>query len=277
MAAMGDRAFLPTPRGSQPAGDEDGRGLFTELVVSKPSSSRGFWAGLRASAVVHGVVLGLLVLVPILWPSQNPDIPDPIRALIYNPPAAAAAPLPKGSALTTKVERPKPVTPDTTPQKEAFTIPVEIPREKPLEPEHRASQDEQSGSPTGSDSGIAEGMEGGVEGGVAGGVLNGVVGGCVGCTGDGPVLDYDEPPKPLILTKPQYPQDAFVKKIEGTVVLEILIDATGRVVHARVLRSVPLLDAAARETVMKWTFSPAMKHGRPVATYAQAPVAFRIF
>ena len=48
-------------------------------------------------------------------------------------------------------------------------------------------------------------------------------------------------------------------------------------VRARVIQSVPLLDAAAIQTVYQWVFSPAMKHGRPVATMAHAPVAFRIF
>ena len=55
------------------------------------------------------------------------------------------------------------------------------------------------------------------------------------------------------------------------------LDASGRVVRARVLQSVPLLDAAALQTVYQWVFQPAVKHGRPVATIAQAPVAFRIY
>ena len=59
--------------------------------------------------------------------------------------------------------------------------------------------------------------------------------------------------------------------------LEILIDPSGRVVNARVVRSIPLLDAAALQTVYQWVFSPAMKDGRPVATRAMAPVTFRIF
>ena len=46
--------------------------------------------------------------------------------------------------------------------------------------------------------------------------------------------------------------------------VEILIDASGRVVRARILRSVPLLDAAALQCVYEWVFRPAMKKGRPV-------------
>jgi len=120
-------------------------------------------------------------------------------------------------------------------------------------------------------------MEEGVEGGVVGGVPGGVLGGMLGGTGTGPVMDYDAAPRPIKITKPQYPQEAFVKKIEGTVLVEIYIDSQGRVVRARVIQSVPLLDAAALQTVYQWVFQPAVKHGRPVPTIAHAPVAFRIY
>jgi protein TonB len=120
-------------------------------------------------------------------------------------------------------------------------------------------------------------MEGGVEGGVVGGVPGGVLGGVIGGAGNGPVSDFDRPPRPLRQTKPRYPQDAFVKKVEGTVLVEFVIDAEGRVAAARVRQSVPLLDAAALEAVREWIFTPAFKHGVPVASAALAPVVFRIY
>ena len=98
-----------------------------------------------------------------------------------------------------------------------------------------------------------------------GGVPGGVIGGVIGGTGDGPVLDYDQPPRPIKMDKPEYPQEAFVKKIEGTVEVEILIDANGNVARARVIQSIPALDQAALKTVYRWRFSPAIKNGRPVA------------
>jgi protein TonB len=198
-------------------------------------------------------------------------------SLIYNPPPAAAAPLPKGSALVEKKPQPRQTTPDPNARKPELTIPVEQPKEQPLLPEQAEPQSEQMGSETGSDLGTPDGMEGGVEGGLVGGIPGGVVGGCVGCTGDGPVLDYDQGPQLIRQTKPLYPQEAFVKKIEGVVEVEFLIDGNGDVVSARVIRSVPLLDAAAIATVKQWKFRAAMKGGRPVATIARAPVTFRIF
>lgn len=88
---------------------------------------------------------------------------------------------------------------------------------------------------------------------------------------------YDEPPRVLKMTRPTYPRDAFSKKVQGTVLLEILIAASGKVVHAEVRQSIPGLDEAALECVRQWSFEPARLKGKPVPTTAQAPVTFRIY
>ena len=279
MATMSDAALSPAPVGprsgpSVPLPMPPAE-LFDRLVVSAPPRSRRGGYAMPASVVGHVLVIAALVLVPIFWAAPPPEHPDYVRALLYNPPPPPPAPLPKGSALIQKTEPARPVTPETNPRKP--TLEVEIPQEKPLEPEAKVPETEQAGSPTGSDIGLNEGMEGGVEGGVVGGVPGGVLGGVVGGTGDGAVMDWDQPPRLIKQTKPVYPQEAFVKKIEGVVELEILIDANGRVVKARVLRSIPLLDSAAVQSVYQWVFSPALKAGRPVPTRAMAPVSFRIF
>ena len=148
-------------------------------------------AGRVALLIRAGLIAGL-VLVPIFWFAPAPEHPDYVRALLYNPPPPPPAPLPKGSALVQKPEPAKPTTPDPTPRKPELE--VQIPQEKPLEPEAKVPESEQAGSPTGSDFGLEDGMEGGVEGGQVGGVPGGVLGGVVGGTGDGPVMDYDQPP-----------------------------------------------------------------------------------
>ena len=88
---------------------------------------------------------------------------------------------------------------------------------------------------------------------------------------------YDAAPKLLVQTKPFYPQDAFQKKIEGTVDVALLIDALGRVAHAEVRGSIPELDTAALRTVKEWQFAPATKNGRAVPCRALSPVTFRIY
>ncbi len=88
--------------------------------------------------------------------------------------------------------------------------------------------------------------------------------------------DYDTPPKPIKITRPEYPPEALEKKIEGTVVLEITITTTGKVVDPVVIQSVEGLDEAALECVREWRFKPAEKDGKAVPTTAHAPVAFRL-
>jgi protein TonB len=250
--------------------------LFTGLVASNPKKApRG--GSFRASLIGHGLAIAMLFLVPIFWPSPPPEQPDPYRILIYNPPPPPPPPLPKGQAIVEKQQQAKPVTPEVKPEKEPdFTAKIE-PEEKPLTPEARVPDTEQAGSPTGSDLGVPEGMEEGVEGGVVGGTPGGVIGGVIGGTGDGPVMDYDQQPRLIRQTKPVYPQEAFVKKIEGVVELEVLIDSSGRVSVRRIIHSVPVLDAAAIQTVRQWLFAPAVKNGRPVSTIALIPVTFRIY
>jgi|KBSSwiStaDraftv2_1062776.scaffolds.fasta_scaffold15992_3 protein TonB len=266
---VGPRRIVPPSARPDPPG-----GLFDHLPVSAPEPLKRSFA-FKSSVVGHTLIIAGLVLIPIFWMAPPPEHPDYVRALLYNPPPPPPAPLPRGSALIQKSEPARPTTPETHPRKPELE--VQIPQEKPLEPEAKVPESEQAGSPTGSDAGLADGMEGGVDGGQVGGVPGGVLGGVVGGTGDGPVMDYDQPPRPIKITRPQYPQEAFVKKIEGMVKVQILIDANGRVVNARVIQSIPLLDAAALQTVYQWVFSPAMKNGRPVATLAEAPVTFRIF
>lgn len=234
---------------------------------------------LLLTLALHVVVLAVMILVPVFWPEPLVDTDrDYMRVLIYDPPPPPPPPLPKGlpygGAKTAPRALPTPVRtpPPTEPSLVAPVTPA-APAESP------GVASEAFGSPQGSDSGVPEGMEEGVEGGVVGGVPGGVVGGVIGGTGTGPVPvhDFDRPPRILRQTRPAYPQEAFVKKVEGTVVLEIVIDENGRVARARVVQSIPLLDAAALETVRQWVFVPAYRKGKPVASVASAPVSFRIF
>lgn len=253
--------------------------LFETVLVESKRRPLTRWQkiGHPLSALAHVVVAALIVLVPILMPAELPEQADVLVSLIYNPPPPPPPPLPRGSSVrqSPQPEAPRPVA--QNPQ--TLTAPIETvnPDQAEAKPEAGVRPEDIFGSDTGSDLGHELGMEGGVDGGVVGGTLGGVLGGTLGGTGTGPVADYDAPPKLVRQTRPQYPQEAFVKKIEGTVVLEILIDPYGRVVRARVLQSVPQLDAAAIATVKQWLFQPAIKNGRPVATIAHAPVNFHIY
>jgi TonB family protein len=85
------------------------------------------------------------------------------------------------------------------------------------------------------------------------------------------------PPKPTASPRPQYPQAAFDAKVQGTVLVEILVGEEGEVAHLEIRQSIPALDAAALATVRQWKFEPARVDGVPRATVAHVPVAFRIY
>jgi TonB family protein len=65
------------------------------------------------------------------------------------------------------------------------------------------------------------------------------------------------PPTKIKDVKPVYPDDAQQARVQGVVILETRIAASGAVSDARILRSVPLLDIAALEAVLAWKFAPA--------------------
>ena len=278
MAVMGE-PDAKAPRRSLGAIDEDH--LFASALVTSGAPSRTRWqrvAG-RVSLVTHVSVVAAIVLVPIFMPEELPEQGDR-RVVFFDPPPPPPPPMQRGSSARAEQAKPDPPkkVSENNPRPD-FVAPIETPQpeEKPLEPEKGVKPEDQFGSETGSDLGDALGMEGGIEGGVVGGVPGGVLGGTLGGTGTGAVMDFDSPPRVIKQARPQYPQDAFVKKIEGTVLIEALVDSQGRVARARVIQSVPLLDAAALQAVYQWVFQPAMKHGRPVATIIHMPVAFRIY
>ena len=249
--------------------------LFSLYAGGVPEEhGRGRWFSL--SLGLHGAMILLVVLSPLFLPDESPPPVDYIRALIYNPPPPPPPPLPKG-ASTKPADKAPEKTGAKPPDPEVLVEPKIPDDPKPVEPEKGIDPLKQFGVADGSEAGSVDGMAAGVDGGTVGGTLGGVIGGVIGGTGDKPVLDYDQPPRLLKQTRPIYPQEAFIKKIEGIVMLEIVIGIDGKVGRAKVLRSIPQLDSAAIQTVRQWVFSPAIKGGRPVSTIANAPVSFRIF
>jgi protein TonB len=69
-------------------------------------------------------------------------------------------------------------------------------------------------------------------------------------------------PALLERVEPEYPPIAVRVQVEGVVILEAVVDRNGRVEDVRVLRSIPLLDAAAIDAVRKWRYSPLLLNGQ---------------
>jgi Ca-activated chloride channel family protein len=70
--------------------------------------------------------------------------------------------------------------------------------------------------------------------------------------------------KALSLPKPVYPAGAKVVGVTGTVVVEVLIDESGKVISARALSGPQMLQAASAEAARRAKFSPTILSGQPV-------------
>jgi len=83
-------------------------------------------------------------------------------------------------------------------------------------------------------------------------------------------------PSKIVDVAPAYPAIAQRARVEGVVILEAVIDAQGRVASVRVLRSIPLLDAAAIDAVQQWRFTPAFLNAEPVPVVMTVTVNFTL-
>ena len=75
---------------------------------------------------------------------------------------------------------------------------------------------------------------------------------------------------------PVYPPVAQSARVQGVVIVEVIIDRDGRVGYSRVLRSIPLLDQAALDAVNQWEFTPTLLNGAPVPVIMTATVQFSL-
>ena len=84
-------------------------------------------------------------------------------------------------------------------------------------------------------------------------------------------------PTLLYKIEPEFSEEARKARFEGTVVLWVEVDPSGRAVNLRVLRSVGLgLDEKAIAAVAQWRFKPGTRNGKPVPMPATIEVNFRL-
>jgi periplasmic protein TonB len=77
----------------------------------------------------------------------------------------------------------------------------------------------------------------------------------------------------------RFPAQALRMHMQGTVMLKVLVDESGKPVDVVVEQSsgYALLDKSAREQVLaSWSFQPAMLDGHAVKAWARVPVSFSL-
>ena len=90
----------------------------------------------------------------------------------------------------------------------------------------------------------------------------------------GPVFNADYLHNP----KPRYPLIARRLKMEGTVVVRVLVSPAGKaeIVRLGASSGSSVLDQAALNAVQGWSFVPAQQGSRPVSAWVDVPIRFRL-
>ncbi|GAB4405106.1 MAG: hypothetical protein OHK0021_17260 [Bryobacter sp.] len=277
-------------------------------VTSKPVPVRDIWgqtAGNESksalgSVIIHVVVVSLLLFlgtnkavqevvkreVSLIAPVTEylPDMPKKAKTMgggggggarEITPPSKGKLPKPAPKQFVppqiAKVEEPKLVMePTIIAQADAPLPKLNMPEMgDPFAKIRAASQGSGSGS------GFGSGKGGGVGPGSGGGFgpgSGGNMGGGVYSVGGGVSA-----PGVLFKVEPEYSEEARKAKFQGTVLLSIVVDPSGKARDIRVLRPLGLgLDEKAIEAVSKWRFKPGMKDGVPVPVRASVEVNFRL-
>ncbi len=129
---------------------------------------------------------------------------------------------------------------------------------------------------TGTGSGIGTGSGGGYGSGRGRGFGPGSDYGVGGGTGGNGRITT---PKLIFAPDPEFSEEARKAKVQGIVVMTVLVGTDGRIHQAQITRSLGMgLDEKALEAVKLWKFEPAKAaDGASVAVYASIEVNFRLY
>ena len=237
---------------------------FDTIVSSPPLRTRSAMG--VVSMVIHGAMIAALIIVPLMGTVDLPEPDQVVRAFFVSPVQIAPPPPPPpppAPGVRAAVKPPEVVRP-TEPAR--FVAPIEIPTE--VVPERSL------------DLGIEGGVPGGVEGGVPGGVVGGIIGGLPAAPAPPAkvvrVGGQLHPPKQIHRVDPKYPDLAREARVQGFVIIEAHVGVNGVVKDMKVLRSIPLLDDAAREAVAQWRYQPLLLNGEPTEFLLTVTVKFNL-
>ena len=74
--------------------------------------------------------------------------------------------------------------------------------------------------------------------------------------------------------KPVYPAIARSAGVTGAVTIEATLGPDGKVMDAKVVHSIPLLDQAALDAVRQWEYTPTLLNGVPVPVVMNVTINF---
>jgi len=233
------------------------RDLFGAVVRPEVRVGGRSWYSLPVTVAAHALVLAMAVIAPLVATDTLPGLPrGSTDYMAVAPPEPPPGPPPAPSRAVSRLAA---VHPDAAP----VDVPAGIEPESGLEP-------------------VAEPADG-----VPGG-LPGTIDGAGAAALPEPPPPAPAPVAPVRITSdlrppakirdmlPVYPELALRARVAGMVILEATIDAQGKVVNVKVLRSVPLLDQAAVDAVRQWQFTPTRLNGVAVPVVMTVTVNFTL-
>jgi protein TonB len=220
---------------------------------------------------LHGAGIVALIVAPVFLAEE---LPSPAASVgnVFLVPTALAPPLPPPPPARRAAEAaPRK---DVASTRTASLAAPPAPRAE-IKPEDVIAPAPPALTATHADEGVPGGVDEGVPGGIVGGVVERAsvneapssavhVGGAI------------KEPKKLKNVAPVYPAVAARGKVEGVVILEIAIQPNGHVEDVRVLRGIPLLDAAAVAAARQWVFAPTLYGGVPVSVMMTVSMRFSL-
>jgi protein TonB len=94
---------------------------------------------------------------------------------------------------------------------------------------------------------------------------------------DDPVMNPSVPPVRLAGDEPKYTDAARRHRVQGVVIIRVIIERDGRVSAGKVVKPLPDgLDQAAIDAVRTWKYKPGVHKGRPVRTLQNVTVLFKL-
>ena len=251
--------------------------------------------------VAHVVVVVAVIFAPLWLPDPDPIdmrqlLEDPSRIVFLNTPGPGGggggggnrsinpprqAEAPGKDTLTVPVTKPPEIQPVPSPEDSLPMPELVIPAKQMASAEQSLagmldglnSSSQGSGSGGGSGTGRGTGMGSGTGSGFGPGYGGGFGGGAYR-PGSG-----IENPRVLLAVKPEYTAEAMRAKIQGTAVLDCVINAEGSVAECEIACSLDStfgLDQKAVKAAMQWKFVPGRRMGQPVPVLVTIELTFTL-
>jgi protein TonB len=265
-----------------------GEVIFKELPETFPKFDTYKKPAVIVAVIFHVVLISVLIVVPLFMPQRISEAR--LVAMLVStlePPPAPLPPLgvsrPAAEPAVAKPRVQKTTSPD------ALVMPTIIPKEVPGIVD----------APAVPETGVVGGVPGGLPGGLPGGITGGIIGGILSANSNANPLPAVAPPplpppppkaaapaepvrvggvvkEPRVtkLVPPVYPKLARQARVQGTVVLEAIVTAQGKVAEIKVISGHPLLIEAAIDCVKEWEYEPTLLNGIPTPVILTAKVHF---